>query len=262
MKPDYKNWMPKGMIFSLVAGTAACVVIGGLASDIMEESGFKTAILLTAGAGTFAGAGMTAWSLSLYKAFDYNGKRKLSKQIIEGVAQYIALPEGGVGLDVGCGSGALTIACARNNSQGKMLGVDRWGKEYASFSKSLCENNAIIEGVATGTEFQQGDANKLDFPDERFDAVTSNYVYHNIPVRDRQKLIKETLRCLKKGGTFAIHDIFSRGKYGDMQKLIRELKESGYEKVELIDTTSGMFMTRKEAILLGLTGSAILFGRK
>ena len=25
-----------------------------------------------------------------------------------------------------------------------------------------------------------GDANRLDFPDESFDAVVSNYVYHNI----------------------------------------------------------------------------------
>ena len=44
-----------------------------------------------------------------------------------------------MGLDVGCGSGALTIACAKRNPQGKMVGIDRWGKEYASFSLPLCE---------------------------------------------------------------------------------------------------------------------------
>ena len=50
---------------------------------------------------------------------------------------------------------------------------------------------------------------KLDFPDESFDAVTSNYVYHNITGEDKQPLLLETLRVLKKGGVFAIHDLMS-----------------------------------------------------
>ncbi|MBP3873918.1 MAG: class I SAM-dependent methyltransferase, partial [Lachnospiraceae bacterium] len=57
--------------------------------------------------------------------------------------------------------------------------------------------------------FQHGNAMRLDFQDGSFDAVVSNYVYHNIP-GDRQTLLLETLRVLKKGGTFAIHDIFSK----------------------------------------------------
>ncbi len=38
-----------------------------------------------------------------------------------------------------------------------MQGIDRWGKEYASFSKQLCENNSEAEGV-DNTSFAQGDA--------------------------------------------------------------------------------------------------------
>ena len=45
--------------------------------------------------------------------------------------------------------------------------------------------------------FQRGNAVKLDFPDERFDAVISNYVYHNIAGKDKQQLLLETLRVLK-----------------------------------------------------------------
>lgn len=69
-----------------------------------------------------------------------------------------------------------------------------------------------------------GEALKLEFPDETFDAVTSNYVYHNIPSRDRQAILLETLRVLKKGGTFAIHDVFSRMMYGDMRAFVQRLK--------------------------------------
>ncbi|MBQ3730313.1 MAG: hypothetical protein II905_01025, partial [Muribaculaceae bacterium] len=50
-------------------------------------------------------------------------------------------------------------------------------------------------------------------------------------------ILLETLRVLKKGGTFAIHDIFSRFKYGDMQAFVKKLKGMGYAEVELIDTT-------------------------
>ena len=207
-------------------------------------------------------AGMTVWTILMYRAFSYNGKRQMSRKIIDGVAEYVKLPDGGRGLDVGCGSGALTIAVAKRNPNGKVFGIDRWGAEYASFSKKLCEDNAMVEGVSERTVFAQGDALKLDFPDESFDAVTSNYVYHNIPSRDRQTILLETLRVLKKGGSFAIHDIFSKSKYGDMQAFVRKLRDMGYEQVELIPTDSGRFMTPWEAKWMALSGSTILVGRK
>ena len=34
-----------------------------------------------------------------------------------------------------------------------MVGIDRWGAEYASFSKRLCEDNACAEGVESRTSF-------------------------------------------------------------------------------------------------------------
>ena len=184
----------------------------------------------------------------------------MSKQIIEGIAEYVDLPEGGTCLDVGCGSGALAIAIAKRNPKAEVIGIDRWGKEYASFNKPLCENNARAEGVEN-VSFRQGDATHLDFPDETFDAVVSNYVYHNIP-GDRQKYLLETLRTLKKGGTFALHDIFSKSKYGDMQAFVKKLRDMGYEKVELIDTTDGRFMKKSESAWMVLSGSALLTGRK
>ncbi|MDY4205108.1 hypothetical protein [Porcincola intestinalis] len=47
-----------------------------------------------------------------------------------------------------------------------------------------------------------------------------------------------------------------------MVLFVRKLKEMGYEDVRLISTTDGMFMTKKEARRLMLTGSALLVGRK
>ena len=233
MKANYKNWMPKGMIKGALISTVvlcALTCIVGIGTIIGK-------ILLVL---TVLSAFMTIWMFLMYRAFSYNGKRQMSKQIIEGVSSYVKIPDGGVGLDVGCGSAALAIACAKKN---------------------LCESNADAEGVSN-TTFQQGDAVKLDFDDETFDAVTSNYVYHNVPSKNRQAILLETLRTLKKGGTFAIHDIMSKGKYGDMESFANKLKDMGYEQVRLVDTTNGMFMSKWEASWMGLSGSTLLIGKK
>ena len=67
---------------------------------------------------------------------------------------------------------------------------------------------------------------------------------------------------MKKGGTFAIHDLMSPARYGDMNVFVRKLKAEGYENVRLIDTTDGTFMGKKEASWLGLAGSTLLVGKK
>jgi ubiquinone/menaquinone biosynthesis C-methylase UbiE len=260
MKPDYKNWMPKGMIYAFLAAFLGCAAVLVIFRLALTEGTLKTILTVVFAVLTLLFCVLTKWSILMYRAFDYNGKRQMAKQIIEGTAAYVNLPDGGKCLDVGSGSGALAIAVAKRNPRAEVIGIDRWGKEYASFSKTLCENNAKAEGV-THIYFSQGDATKLRFQDETFDAVCSNYVYHNIP-GDRQAYLLETLRTLKKGGTFAIHDIMTRTKYGDMQAFIKKLKDMGYEKVELIDTTNGMFMTKWEATWMALSGSAILTGIK
>ena len=184
MKPNYKNWMPKGMIWSFAAGAAVALVL----TLIIGVGWLKVLLLIL----TLVLAGVTVWTVLMYRAFSYDGKRQMSRQIIDGVAGYVKLPEGGRCLDVGCGSGALAIAVAKRNPLGTVTGIDRWAAEYASFSKELCEDNALAEGVAERVSFARGDAQKLDFPDGAFDAVTSNYVYHNIPSCDRQAILLET----------------------------------------------------------------------
>lgn len=263
MKPSYKNWVPKGMLISMFVGSAGLGILLLLVSMTDFLSGtVETVVKIVLGVLFVFLLLFSLYYLYLYRTFSYDGKKQFSRRIIEKIADYVVLPENGKGLDIGCGSGALTIACAKRNKNASMVGLDRWGKEYASFNKKLCEENAKAEGVSGNTSFVQGDACRLDFPDEYFDGVTSNYCYHNIPSRNRQEIILETLRVLKKGGTFAIHDEFSRTKYGDTDLLVKKLKDMGYEKVELLDTSKGLFMTKKEGISLCLSGSALLIGKK
>ncbi|MBR0470465.1 MAG: methyltransferase domain-containing protein [Clostridia bacterium] len=261
MNTDYKNWVPKGLIGGLFAGAALSLVIYLFVSKIPSGNlwGFLLKIIVFAAVIVLAVIGL--WMLILHRRFSYSGKRQLSRQIIDGIAKYVNIPDGGIGLDIGCGSGALAIACAKRNPKARIVGLDRWGKEYASFSKTLCENNAKAE-KAENVTFEKGDALKLRYKDESFDAVFSNYVYHNIPSKNRQVILLETLRVLKKGGIFVIHDIFSRAKYGNIKEFAEKLKKMGYEEVRLVDTADGTFMSKTEAIFMGLSGSALLVGRK
>ena len=263
MKPNYKNWVPKGMVIGFVTSTVLSGILFVIftMTDLLKGTGKKIAKIIS-GMAFIGSAIYSIFCINLYRTFSYNGKKQLSRQIIDKISDYVVIPENGKGLDIGCGSGALTIACAKKNPTASMIGLDRWGKEYASYNKPLCEKNAEAEGVSECTSFIKGDACHLDFPNETFDAVTSNYCYHNILSRNRQDLILETLRVLKKGGTFAIHDEFTKGKYGDIQKLVEKLNDMGYEKVEFFDTTDGLFMTKKEAIPLCLAGSGLLVGKK
>lgn len=262
MKADYKNWVPRSMVIGLLAGALVSFIATIAVGRLMEAGTLKTILVIL-----FLMAGLifsvfTVWMYALYRTFDYNGDRKMAKTIIDGTASYVHLPAGGIGLDVGCGSGALSIACAKNHPEAHMVGCDIWSGAYkAVFTKKLCEDNAKAEGAAN-VSFEEGNALHLPFEDESFDAVTSNYVYHNIAGHNKQELLLETLRVLKKGGTFAIHDLMSEMRYGNMKQFIQKLKDQGYEDVRLIDTTDGMFMNRKEAKWLGLSGSALLTGKK
>ena len=263
-KADYKNWVPESLLRNLILASLVAFILFivlGL-SDLVFSGRTRLICAIILGYATLKLTFFAIWMRLLHRAFDYNGKRKLAKIIIEKTAAYVKIPDGGLGLDVGCGSGALTIACAKRNPKATMVGCDIWKGSYKTeFSKELCKNNAKLEGVEN-VRFEEGNAVNLPFEDESFDAVTSNYVYHNISGKNKQKLLLETLRVLKKGGVFVIHDLMSKSRYGDMNKFIEKLKKDGYEDVQLIDTTKGLFMGHKEALFLGLYGSTLLIGRK
>ena len=263
-KPDYRNWVPVSLLRNFIGGTIITFILFIIfaGTDLVFSGSLRIICGIILGIGVLILLFSSIMLSFMYRSFDYRGKRKLAKTIIEGVAQYVEIPDGGVGLDVGCGSGALTIACAKRNPKATMVGCDIWSGSYkVEFSKKICEDNAKAEGVSN-VRFEEGNAVKLPFEDESFDMVTSNYVYHNIMGHNKQKLLLETLRVLKKGGVFAIHDLIKKSNYGDIEKFIEELKKEGYKDIKLIDTTRGIFIDPKEAKLLGLSGSKIFIGRK
>lgn len=114
-KADYRNWVPKRLLEAKIIESLVCLILFILfgASDLILQGRQRIIWGIILGIGCLILLLITVWVSFLYRAFDYKGKRKLAKVIIEGTADYVKIPDGGVGLDVGCGSGALTIACAK-----------------------------------------------------------------------------------------------------------------------------------------------------
>ena len=120
----------------------------------------------------------------------------------------------------------------------------------------------IRDKIGKQCGFVHGDANKLDFPDGSFDAVISNYVYHNIMGADKHALLLESLRVLKKGGVFVLHDNMKPQMYGDMNAFVEELKGMGFAEVQYVETAEKIFGSKQRAAMMMLGNSAMIVGRK
>ncbi len=146
-------------------------------------------------------------------------------------------------LEVGTGAGGLAIQIAKRYPESVIMGIDYWGKTW-DYSKEQCKNNAIIECVGDQVQFERASASDLPYNDGEFDVIVSNFVYHEVrDTRDKKELIKESLRVLKKGGFFSLHDTFkNKRKYGDLEELLNLIKEWDVDQVNFIDTIAEISM--------------------
>ena len=253
---DYGNWMPVSML-RLVRGLLALTVVLAVLSFTVFRLTVLGVIFVIAAAIFLVLLGWITWIRRQY-AFGGGG---MMERVHHTILSHLDYDGKGTLLDVGCGSGALAIRAALTWPEAKVTGLDYWGAMY-NYSKALCEKNAASEGVGKRCTFVHGDANKLRFPDGRFDAVISNYVYHNIMGADKQALLLESLRVLKKGGVFVLHDNMKPQMYGDMQAFAQKLKDMGFAEVQYVETAASIFGSKRRAAMMMLGDSAMIVGRK
>ena len=85
-------------------------------------------------------------------------------------------------LDVGCGRGLLAIGAAKRLKNGKVVGIDVWSPiDLSGNTPDAAKANAKLEGVADKVRIENGDAQKLVYPDNHYDVVVSSLALHNIP---------------------------------------------------------------------------------
>ena len=167
----------------------------------------------------------------LYYEFSKNDK-ELQYKIWNYVLSKLEGPERRKVLDIGTGAGGLAIQYAKIHPEAEIWAIDHWGTVW-DYSLKRCQINAKGEGVADQIEFKRASASKLPFNDGEFDAIMSNYVFHEVrDVRDKTIAMKEAFRVLKKGGMFSLQDLFgSKRKYGPLPDLIEKIKSWGVNKV-------------------------------
>ncbi len=264
-KPDYGNWVSVNMIKSLTIGLLFSVVFSILSFCPFTKEWSISAVwiariifLLLAAAIIFA----TAYFCICRALFSYDGRYKIQNRVLDYVLSHFEFDKGNI-LDIGCGSGALSIKTIKKFPSACVTGMDYWGTEW-NYAKEQCEKNAELEGVADRVAFQKGDAAKLDFPDEHFDGAVSNFVFHEVKGQpDKRLVVKEALRVVKKGGMFAFHDLFlEKHFYGNIEEFISELKNDGISEITFLRSNEESFIPKllKSRIMLGKIG--LIYGRK
>lgn len=273
---DYGNWVPEKLLWLLFAAAAvfvlltillaACtslkwlVLLFGLTAAVI----FIFALYMGICSHVFAHGGSGNRLPKLPDYIRLEGFDGLMGRIHHFLVEHLDWDGQGKLLDIGCGSGALTIRCALKYPGAKLTGMDYWGWEW-SYAKEQCERNAAAEGVADRISFVHGDAAGLDYVDGHFDCVVSNFVFHEVKSQpDKPALILEALRVVRKGGAFAFQDLFCQKRlYGDMDALVAEIRKAGISKVHFIaDVEKLGFVPRFVQAPWMIHGIGLLYGIK
>jgi ubiquinone/menaquinone biosynthesis C-methylase UbiE len=106
-------------------------------------------------------------------------------------------------LELGAGTGAGTRAVAKAFPGARITCLDLSPPYLKHARKTLVDADRV--------DFVQGDASDLEFRGERFDAVYSIFLLHELPLTIRETVLEESFRVLKPGGFFGAVDSLQRG---------------------------------------------------
>jgi ubiquinone/menaquinone biosynthesis C-methylase UbiE len=103
-------------------------------------------------------------------------------------------------LDVGCGTGNLTLTARKYTGEsGSAYGIDS-SLEMIDLARKKAKH------LGSETNFDVGLIEKIAFPNATFDVVISRLVIHHLPDDLKRQGFAEILRVLKPGGLFFLAD--------------------------------------------------------
>lgn len=100
-------------------------------------------------------------------------------------------------VDVGCGTGALSIPIAERLPKARVVGVDG-DPEVLEIARE--------KPGADGVEWTEGLAGSLPLKDGEADVVVTSLVLHHLPLATKREMLAETHRVLRSGGRLIVAD--------------------------------------------------------
>lgn len=102
-------------------------------------------------------------------------------------------------LDLGCGTGTLTLLLAQATPAAQVVGVDADAEVLERARTKAAATDATMELV-------EGTAGSLPFPDASFDRVVSSLLFHHLTLAGKRAALAESRRVLRSGGELHIAD--------------------------------------------------------
>jgi ubiquinone/menaquinone biosynthesis C-methylase UbiE len=109
-------------------------------------------------------------------------------------------------LDLGCGTGTLTILTKQRHPESEVVGLD-------GDPKILEIARAKAQKAGIDIAFQEGMAFQLPYPDGSFDRVLCSLVLHHLTTENKRRTLKEVYRVLRYGGEFHVADFGKPGNF-------------------------------------------------
>jgi SAM-dependent methyltransferase len=117
----------------------------------------------------------------------------------QSLVRQAGLAPGHAALDLGCGTGTLTLMLKHACPEAHVTGLDGDPEVLG-----LARQKIAASGLAV--ELREGLAYDLPFPPATFDRVVSSLVFHHLSDADKERAFREVHRVLKPGGECHIAD--------------------------------------------------------
>lgn len=102
-------------------------------------------------------------------------------------------------LDLGCGTGTLTVLLKMLYPEAEIVGID-------GDSEVLDRAKAKAERAGVDIKWEYGLAFELPYPDQSFDRVLTSLMLHHLTSDNKRLTFREVLRILRPGGELHVLD--------------------------------------------------------